>query len=111
MAANVTSPVSPVACAPGWSEQKRRRAIVLLIVITLLALFAAVALGFVYYANSEARSATVNKEAATMRKIDMDPELLLSQILGPLIYDKGDLLAAGNDTTAFSPTTPSGLYS
>ena len=95
-------------------NRQRRRAIVLLIVITLLALFAVAALGFVYYANSESDTSIANRDATAMRKVDMDPGLLLANILEQLIYGGGDVLAPLNNTVypnLWSLTPPNGLYS
>jgi hypothetical protein len=52
----------------------------------MLVLFAAVALAFVYYAQSEATASRYGREAQTAFRPDMDPELLLSYFLGQLIY-------------------------
>lgn len=67
-----------------------RPAVVLLIVISMLALFAVVALGFVYYAESEATASRYYRQAATLAQADIEPELLLSYFLGQLIYDVDD---------------------
>ena len=105
----VANDVSPVAS--GLTSQQRRRAVVLLIVITLLALFAVVAIGFVYYANSESTASAINRDTATLRKVDMDPEVLLAQIIQQLIYGGGDVMLGPNDFNPWSPTSPHGLYS
>jgi hypothetical protein len=70
-----------------------RRGAILLVVITMLVLFAAVALAFVYYASAEAAGSRYNREAQTSFRPDADPEMLLSYFLGKLIY--GDF----NDAT------------
>jgi hypothetical protein len=68
----------------------RRRGAVLLVVITLLVLFAAVALAFVYYASSQATASRYGREAQTAFRPDVEPELLLSYFLGKLIYGDAD---------------------
>src|SRR5262249_5873107 len=67
-----------------------RRAVILLVVILFLALFAAVALTFVLYAESEAIAARLRKEAEAPHAADAEPELLLSYFLQQLIYDVPD---------------------
>src|SRR5947209_20079271 len=65
----------------------RRSGIVLLVVMAMLALFATVALSFVFYAEAEATSSRFAAQANVPSKADVDPELLLSYFLGQLIYD------------------------
>ena len=65
-----------------------RRGAILLVVILLLMLFAVVALSFVLYANSEAKSARIFRESASLPKTDVEPELLLGFFLRQLIYDR-----------------------
>jgi len=60
--------------------------VVLLVVITLLTLFAVVGIAFVFYAQAEATAARVAREAETVRQPDADPELLLAYYLSQLIY-------------------------
>lgn len=64
----------------------KRRAIVLLIVLTMLGLFAVVALSFVYYANAEAIAAKNMRDSATQTRPDLEPEQVLSFFLGQFIY-------------------------
>jgi hypothetical protein len=69
-----------------------RRGAVLLVVITMLVLFAAVGLAFVYYANSEANASRNNREAQTAFRADVEPELALAYFLSKLVYgDKDDV--------------------
>lgn len=65
----------------------RRPGVVLLVVIAMLALFASVALSFVFYAESVASSAQLGRQAQTQRTVDLDPEQLLAYFLSQLIYD------------------------
>ena len=64
-----------------------RRGVILLIVISLLVLFALVGLAFVIYAQSQANIARIGREAETMQRPDLDPELLFAYFLGQLLYD------------------------
>lgn len=70
---------------PGGFHRVRRGA-VLLVVLTMLMLFAALALAFVYYAESEATASRYHREAQGTPRPDVEPELLLSFFLGKLIY-------------------------
>lgn len=77
-----------------------RRGVVLLVVMALLALFAAVGLGFVYYADSEAviagnfLKASGNVNFSGGGKVDLDPNQLLAFFLSQLIYDTDDKSSA-----------------
>jgi hypothetical protein len=62
----------------------------LLVVITMLVLFAVVALAFVYFASSEATASRHTREAQTAFRPDLDPELALSYVLGKLLYPSPD---------------------
>lgn len=74
--------------------RSERRGVVLLVVIAFLALFAGVALGFVFYAEAEAAAAQAGRQAHSNYAPDSDPELLLSYFLGQLIYDTNDPYSA-----------------
>ena len=65
----------------------RRSGIILLVVMAMLALFATVALSFVFYAEAEATASRFAAQANVPAKADADPELLLSYFLSQLIYD------------------------
>ncbi|MCI0461853.1 MAG: hypothetical protein L0Z62_33295 [Gemmataceae bacterium] len=67
-----------------------RRGVILLVVMTLLMLFAVVGLSFVLYANAAARSAQLHREAGSAFRPDVDPEQLFAYFLGQLIYDVPD---------------------
>src|SRR5260370_27966779 len=67
-----------------------RKAVILLVVISLLTLFAIVGLTFVLYANAEANSSKIYREAAALNQVDMDPELLFNMFLSQAIYDVPD---------------------
>src|SRR5439155_6861068 len=64
-----------------------RRGIILLVVISLLTLFAIVGLSFVLYADAEAKSSQIFREAEVQSVPDMDPELLMAAFLSQFIYD------------------------
>ena len=71
-----------------------RQGVILLVVITLLTLFAVVGITFVIYAQAEASSMRAARQAETLQHPDADPELLLSYFLNQLIYDTNDPLSA-----------------
>ncbi len=79
-----------IACNHIHVGRQSRRGIVLLVVITMLALFAVLGLAFVYYARSEADSAQMSTQAQAQTTMDVDPEFLLSYALGQLIYGVED---------------------
>jgi hypothetical protein len=72
------------------NRTNQRRGIILLVVLSLLTLFAIVGVAFVLYADSEATSARVAREAETQQRADVDPQQALSFLLGQLIYDVND---------------------
>lgn len=67
-----------------------RAGVVLLVVITLLTLFAVLGLSFVLYANATADGSRYSREAQSEATPDIDPELLFSYFLGQLLYDTPD---------------------
>src|SRR5882724_3919123 len=72
------------------SQSSERKGVILLVVISLLTLFAIVGLSFVLYANAEANASKIYREAANQNQIDMEPELLFNMFLGQFIYDVND---------------------
>jgi hypothetical protein len=72
------------------SVAPNRRAVVLLLVLMLLTLFAVVGISFVLYANAAATAAQLHRESESLSKPDVDPELLFAYFLGQLIYDVPD---------------------
>jgi hypothetical protein len=60
------------------------------VVLSLLTLFAIVSVTFVLYADAEATSSRVKREAEIQSRPDVEPELLLAYFLGQLIYDADD---------------------
>jgi hypothetical protein len=67
-----------------------RRGIVLLVVISLLAIFAAAGLAFVYYADGESTASTAFRQGTTFTQPDLDPEMLFAVYLQQLIYGHND---------------------
>ncbi|MFL5329637.1 MAG: hypothetical protein ACJ8C4_12060 [Gemmataceae bacterium] len=67
----------------------RRKGIILVVVVALLALFAVVGLGYVMYAESAATSARMSSEGQNVvtEVAKMDPQILMARALGDLIYD------------------------
>jgi hypothetical protein len=86
---------------------RRRRAVILMVVLVLLTLFAIVGLAFVLYANMEAESSRVYREAISMQdnRIDVDAHTLANYSIGQLLFDVPDPVA-----TAANPT-PTGAWS
>src|SRR5262245_14247328 len=74
------------------STPPRRSGVILLIVVSMLALFLVVGLTFMYYAESEASASRIYREAFTINydRADVDPGELLKWALGQLIYDVDD---------------------
>src|SRR5262245_66670013 len=72
------------------SPSQRRPGAVLLIVITLMALFTAIGLSFVSYAEAEATASKLFREGTDLSRPDVDPELALAYFLGKLIYGERD---------------------
>ncbi len=68
----------------------RRRGMILLVVLTLLTLFALVGISFVLVAGSQETSARIAREAETQFKPNVDPEGALAFFLGQFIYDVND---------------------
>src|SRR6266852_6782234 len=99
-----------------------RKAVILSVVVSLLTLFAIVGLTFVLYANGEANSSKIYREAAALNQVDMDPELLFNMFLSQAIYgvpddytgvysalrghDLARSMYGNNYPTAASPTIP-----
>src|ERR1700687_5946761 len=67
-----------------------RKAVILLVVISLLTLFAIVGLTFVLYANAEANSSKIYREASSLNQVDMEPEMLFNMCLSQMIYGVSD---------------------
>jgi hypothetical protein len=72
------------------SSLRKRPAVILLVVISLLTLFAVVGLAFVLYANAQAESSRIFRESVSVQTADVDAELLLAYFLGQLVYDRDD---------------------
>ena len=74
-----------------YKQTNERRAVILMVVLALLTLFAIVGITFVLYADAEAASARVAREAETQQRADVDPQQALAFFLGQLIYDVPDM--------------------
>lgn len=86
---------------PSSAPDDPRRGVALLIVVSLLALFAVIGLAFLLYAESEASASRIYREAQTPNQVaDIPAALLLQEALKQLIYDTSD-----------DATTPGGVYS
>jgi hypothetical protein len=77
---------------PNNFETSRRRAVILMVVLVLLTLFAIVGLAFVLYANAEANSSRVYREAFTTQdnRIDIDANVLANFSMGQVLFDVPD---------------------
>jgi hypothetical protein len=82
----------PLVDAP--VADKERRGVILLVVISLLALFASIGIGFVYYAEAEATAARFSVQAGTQLNADIDPEILTAFALSQIIYGTTDPASA-----------------
>jgi hypothetical protein len=63
----------------------RRRGVVLLVVMAMLALFAALGISFVFYADAVAVASTAHRQAQAKEQAYLDPELLSSYFLNQFI--------------------------
>ncbi len=70
-----------------------RQGVVLLVVMVMLALFAAVALSFVFYAESQANQMNLAMQVENNTNADADPEYLLSYFMSQLIYDTDNIFS------------------
>src|SRR2546421_6890245 len=76
--------------ALGQNIAHERRAVILVVVLALLSLFAIVGLTFVFYAQRQA-SASVNFRESRQRQGDLIPvDQLARYFLGQLVYDVSD---------------------
>jgi hypothetical protein len=67
---------------------------VLLVVMAMLALFASVALSFVFFADAEAEAARLARESQSKDQPDIDPEMLAEYFLKQLIYPTDNIYSA-----------------
>ncbi len=68
-----------------YQKTNERRAVILMVVLSLLTLFALVGITFVLYADAEAAAARVSREAETAQRADVPPEQALAYFLGQFI--------------------------
>lgn len=80
----------PPFLPPMSSDTESRRGAVLLVVISMLTLFAVVGLSFVFYANAEAIAARTYREAVDRAPPTVDPELAFAYFLNQLLFDVHD---------------------
>ncbi|HTU89868.1 MAG TPA: hypothetical protein VMF69_07215 [Gemmataceae bacterium] len=79
-----------------YQQTNERRAVILMVVLSLLTLFAIVGITFVLYADAEAAAARVAREAETAQRADVDPQQALSFFLSQFIYDANDTTGVGS---------------
>lgn len=85
-----------------YQQTNERRAVILMVVLSLLTLFALVGITFVLYADAEAAAARVSREAETAQRADVPPEQALAFFLGQLIYDVNDTTGVGSGVRGHS---------
>jgi hypothetical protein len=75
----------------------RRRAVILVVVLVLLTLFAVVGLAFVLYANAEAEASRVYRESSTFvdNRPDINTDTLGNYAFGLVIFDSADPVSSG----------------
>jgi hypothetical protein len=86
-------------------QAKGRRGVILLVVLALLTLFAILGLSFVFYADAEATSARIYREAQSLPPDPTDVTVYWKNFLGQLIYDVPDP-APQNNTTVWAGNSP-----
>jgi hypothetical protein len=67
-----------------------RRGVILLVVLSMLTLFAIVGISFVFYSDAAANASRIQREAEVVGRADVDPELAFAFIMSQLIYDVND---------------------
>jgi hypothetical protein len=77
------------------SASSRRRAVILMVVLVLLTLFAIVGLAFVLYANAEGEASRVYRETTNgVNRIDISTSSLGNWAMGQFLFDTGDPIVA-----------------
>jgi hypothetical protein len=85
------------------SASDRRRAVILMVVLVLLTLFAIVGLAFVLYANAEGEASRVYRETNIGNNvINISPNSLASFAIGQLLFDQNDPVGVGFPANAWS---------
>src|SRR5260370_20115781 len=80
--------------SPSIQARQRRSGMILLVVMAMLALFASVAIGFVFYADSEAIAAKLHRDSFNKEQADIDPEQLAAYFLSNFIYGSNNPYSA-----------------
>jgi hypothetical protein len=75
---------------PYLADNQPRRGVVLLVVIVMLALFAAVGITFVFYSEASSAASDSWKQSQVLPIPDMDPEMAFQLFLQQLIFDVPD---------------------
>jgi hypothetical protein len=73
--------------AQGTTRKLERRAVVLLVVLVILTMFAVIGLAFMFYADSDSTMASAYRDSTPVPSGDVDPELAFQLFLQQLLYD------------------------
>jgi hypothetical protein len=76
-------------------NQVPRRGMILLVVLSMLTLFAIVGITFVMYASSAADSARISRDSETALRVDFEPEQAMAYFLNQFVFDSSDVDAGG----------------
>ena len=80
------------------ARPRPRRGVILIVVLSLLALFAVVGLSFVFFADSEANASRIHRESISRTESGQpDPTEVVNRFLGSFLFDTFDNQTGAND--------------